>query len=388
MTDNKICVYAICKNEAKFVERWYNSMKEADCIVVLDTGSTDNTVEELKRVGVNIVETKVIDPWRFDVARNESLKLVPEGYNILVCTDLDETFEAGWADKVKEVWNENVERIEYKYSWSHYDNGHPNQSFLYNKIHSRKWIWKYPVHECLVRESNNSENYTREERIDLYKEIHLHHYPDPEKSRGSYLGLLELRHKEYPEDKMGALYLAREYYLRSKIPEAINAFNELLSIKKEGDTFFSDIVVAYCHYTIGNCYRYLMYHTKDISEKDTYMTNAITSFERGIKANPKYISNYIGEAYVFNEIENYKLALVILKKALKTCIRYYHWLEPGSVWTYELFNNLAVASNKIGNKVEALGYATLAYKLAPNEPMIKNNYYVCLNDTISIKDII
>jgi glycosyltransferase involved in cell wall biosynthesis len=169
MSDNKICVYAICKNESKFVERWYNSMKEADCIVVLDTGSTDDTVEQLKKVGVNKVEIKPINPWRFDVARNESLKLVPEGYNILVCTDLDETFEEGWADKVRNAWNDSLERIEYKYSWSHYDNGNPNQSFMYNKIHSRNWIWKFPVHECLVRASNGSENYSAEESFNLFE---------------------------------------------------------------------------------------------------------------------------------------------------------------------------------------------------------------------------
>ena len=40
----KICVYAICKNEEKFVPKWVESMKEADEIYVLDTGSTDNTV--------------------------------------------------------------------------------------------------------------------------------------------------------------------------------------------------------------------------------------------------------------------------------------------------------------------------------------------------------
>ena len=34
----KVCVYAISKNEAKFVKRWCDSMKEADKIVVLDDG--------------------------------------------------------------------------------------------------------------------------------------------------------------------------------------------------------------------------------------------------------------------------------------------------------------------------------------------------------------
>lgn len=50
----KVCVYAICKNEEVFVDRWYNSMKEADDIYVLDTGSTDNTFDKLKKLGVHV----------------------------------------------------------------------------------------------------------------------------------------------------------------------------------------------------------------------------------------------------------------------------------------------------------------------------------------------
>ena len=30
----KICVYAICKNELKFVDKWLENMSEADYIVV------------------------------------------------------------------------------------------------------------------------------------------------------------------------------------------------------------------------------------------------------------------------------------------------------------------------------------------------------------------
>ena len=58
--ENKICVYAICKNEAQFVKRWYDSMKEADYIVVLDTGSTDNTVHKLKDLGVNVIYKNIV----------------------------------------------------------------------------------------------------------------------------------------------------------------------------------------------------------------------------------------------------------------------------------------------------------------------------------------
>jgi len=54
MNSYKICVYAICKNEEQFVERWVDSMSEADSIIVLDTGSTDNTVNKLRELGVYI----------------------------------------------------------------------------------------------------------------------------------------------------------------------------------------------------------------------------------------------------------------------------------------------------------------------------------------------
>ena len=47
----RVCVYAISKNESTFVKRWMNSMQEADEVIVLDTGSTDDTVEQLRRLG-------------------------------------------------------------------------------------------------------------------------------------------------------------------------------------------------------------------------------------------------------------------------------------------------------------------------------------------------
>ena len=91
----KICVYAIAKNESKFVKRWVDSMQEADAIYVLDTGSTDDTAQKLKELGVN-VKIEKITPWRFDIARNKSLELVPKDTDICVCTDLDEVLQKGW----------------------------------------------------------------------------------------------------------------------------------------------------------------------------------------------------------------------------------------------------------------------------------------------------
>lgn len=61
MGNYSVCVYAICKNEESFVDRWMDSMSEADRVVVLDTGSSDATVEKLRNQGAEVT-VEVIFP--------------------------------------------------------------------------------------------------------------------------------------------------------------------------------------------------------------------------------------------------------------------------------------------------------------------------------------
>ena len=210
----KVCVYAICKNEEQFVDRWVDSMSEADSIYVLDTGSTDNTVNKLKATGVNVL-VKEFNPWRFDKARNASLDMVPEDCDICVCTDLDEVLNKGWRVELESVWQEDTTRVRYIYNWSLDEDNMPIVSFYYEKFHSRKGFkWIYPVHEIL--------KYSGDEKFVITDKIILNHYPDASKSRGSYLGLLELSVKEYPESDRNRHYLGREYMFYGKWNEAID----------------------------------------------------------------------------------------------------------------------------------------------------------------------
>lgn len=215
--DIKICCYAIAASEPEaFIDRWLESMKGADYITVLVTKENDPNysyfLSKKKDYPQLIVEQKTIKPWRFDVARNESMKLIPEDSDVLVCTDIDETLdERFWDDLRKCVFEHpNFERIFYRYAWSHDDKGNPKWVFWYDKITQPKgWRWDYPVHEAL---KCDREKYRYEGQYYLNKDIvYLHHYPDQTKSRGSYLGLLEKRAEEYPDDLYGLFYLAREY---------------------------------------------------------------------------------------------------------------------------------------------------------------------------------
>ena len=110
----KICVYAIAKNEEQFVDRWMDSMREADWVCVLDTGSTDRTVEKLADRGA-VARQEAVSPWRFDAARNRSMELIPPDTDICVCTDLDEVFRPGWRKLLENAWEPGAEQLRYTY---------------------------------------------------------------------------------------------------------------------------------------------------------------------------------------------------------------------------------------------------------------------------------
>jgi hypothetical protein len=107
------------------------------------------------------------------------MKLVPKEADVLVCTDLDEVFEKGWADKIRQFWKVGeTTRGYYPFAWSHNELGEPQGVFTYDKIHTKDYHWIYPVHEVLKPNDGIEEH-----GIDFSKSIYLHHYPDKEKDR-------------------------------------------------------------------------------------------------------------------------------------------------------------------------------------------------------------
>ena len=223
MSKYKVCVYAICKNEDKFIDRWYNSMKEADDIVVLDTGSSDNSVKLLKKYNISVYQN-IITPWRFDVARNISMSYIPRDTDICVCTHLDEVFTPGWRDALEEVWNPDTTRCMYIYNWKLDSNNMPLISFYYQKIHSlNNFKWINPVHEIL--------KYKGLESTVFSNKIILNHYPDTSKSRSSYLPLLELSIKEDKKNDRNMHYLGREYMYYKEYKKAIKTLKRHLRLK-------------------------------------------------------------------------------------------------------------------------------------------------------------
>jgi glycosyltransferase involved in cell wall biosynthesis len=98
----KVAVVSIMKNEEKFIKRWAESCADADYRILLDTGSSDNSVQVAKDCGV-IVHEKVIEPWHFARARNYLLDLIPDDVDWIINLDVDEVLGRGWHDALKGV---------------------------------------------------------------------------------------------------------------------------------------------------------------------------------------------------------------------------------------------------------------------------------------------
>lgn len=69
------------------------------------------------------------------------------------------------------------------------------------------------------------------ENLKICNEITVNHYPDRNKSRGSYLSLLELSVKEDPNDDRNMHYLGREYMYYGMWNKAIDTLIRYLSLE-------------------------------------------------------------------------------------------------------------------------------------------------------------
>jgi tetratricopeptide (TPR) repeat protein len=288
------------------------------------------------------------------------MKLIPDDANILLCTDLDEWLEPGWAKVIRDNWIDGYHvRGTYKYAWSHTEDGQPGRIFYYDKLHDRNWYWKAPVHELLYSDIYTDE-YRFSHNLDLFDMgVYLHHYPDQTKSRGSYLPLLELRAREDPTDYYGKFYLSHEYYYRGLYKNSIEVIEDILENYQHA---YSNVEVAAAYLFLGDDYRSL----GDLDMAIYYYNMAITR-------EPTYREPYLFAAEVFNEKKNYNIAIAYVQEAIEKSYRHYTWVERDESWREQPDDILAVAYFYIGEKSKAIEHAKNAYKLNPHNDRIKYN---------------
>lgn len=339
----KIAIYTISKNEAKHVERWYNSTKEADYHIIADTGSTDDTVEIARSLGITVVEIYV-SPFRFDDARNASLAVVPKDADYCIALDMDEVLAPGWREPVEKAFAKGIDRPSYKRIEAFNEDGSVASEFNGFKIHRREGIrWHYPIHE--VPHWYKEEPETKE----FITGFETHHLQDKTKSRGQYLPMLEMAVRENP-DARNLYYLGREQSYHQQYDKSAESLKKYLEI-----SVFPEERAAACRILSkcepDNAEEWFMKGTEEFACRESILA----------------LANYYYTKAMWDE------CLLVAEKALAFKEKPTQFLAESWAWGHMAYDLMAISCWQLGKWNLAYKYGKEAVKISPNDERLLKN---------------
>jgi glycosyltransferase involved in cell wall biosynthesis len=342
----KIAVSAISKNESQFVKRFCDSAKDADLILIADTGSSDDTIQQAMNCGALVYDI-CISPWRFDLARNAAIALLPRDIDIVISLDLDEVLEPNWRKEIERVWIDGTTRLRYKFDWG------CGISFYYEKIFSRHgYRFHHAVHEYPRPDGRIQEIYAHTDML------LVRHLPDNTKSRGQYMPLLELAVKEDPFCPRNAFYFARELTFYSRWEEAIVALHKYLAMPEA----VWNTERSYAMRLLGKSYENLK------NNHDAFKWYQMATIECPTSREPWVDLSVFAYMQMDWELSYYtaKKALSIKNKALV------YTMDP-SAWEEKPYMYASIAAWHLGKLEEARQLNEEALKFSPENSLLLSN---------------
>ena len=209
---NGIAAVLIVKDEERVLERCLKSLEMVDQIVVVDTGSTDRTVEIAKSFTSDVEIMPKMEPFHFGEARNFAERFVRQDWCLTM--DADEVAAEGAVHLIRKAF------------WSHgrasgfkvkFIVGEDGSHILKLKVYKHgRYEWRYRVHEqpyC---------KHPPELVVDL-PEVIVTHLPEAEKEarRKQNLELLKISVNESPEYIRNSRQLGMELFDREQYQEAV-----------------------------------------------------------------------------------------------------------------------------------------------------------------------
>jgi len=345
----KIAVYTIALNEEKHVKRWFESAKEADLILIADTGSTDKTKFLAKSLGIEVHSVNV-NPWRFDVARNASLALIPDDFDMCIQLDMDEVLSPGWRDTLEEAFLKGNLWPKYKEITARNPDGSIKSSYDHFRIHPRRgFIWKYPIHEIVVPFDGSIHS---RELISLEVE----HLQDHTKSRNSYLHLLELAVNEDPNDWRMNHYLNREYFYNRNWTKVISSAYRCEEISGGWDVERSSTYI----------------YASEASHHLGFKPLAKYWAEKATQAAPEFYEAWHWRAHISHLNGEWKDCLEFASKRLALSRQSHHLVKP-EIWEWWGYDLIALSSHNLGLHDDAIKYGQIAADAAPSiERLVAN----------------
>lgn len=349
MNNLKICVYAICNGERNFIPRFIESAKPADHIIICDTGSTDGAGELAKELGATVYNISV-KPWRFDVARNTAISLIPSDVDVCISLDIDEILQPGWREEIERVWIKGeTNRLRYMFDWGA---GIP---FFYEKVHARHgFLWKNIIHEVVAADPRTEEKWA------VTNFLLAIHRPDNSKPRGQYMPMLEADVKENPYNPRNSFYFARELTFHHRWEECIKEVDRYLKLP---NTWGTERMYA------------LRIQGQAYSELKLF-DNALESYKKSVKEHATSREPWIDLATHYLMKGDWQKCYESAVRAISITDRAHTYTVDPSVWGGKAWDLAAISAWNLGLYEEAYRYGKEAAQIEPHvDRYVKNLEY-------------
>jgi len=341
----------IVKNEEDVLARCLNSIKDAvDEIIIVDTGSTDNTVQIAKSFGAKVYHFT----WVNDFSRARNFAFSKATKNYVMWLDADDVVGACECKKIIELKNNydpSISAFYFKYHVGFDENNNVTFHYYRERLFRRDLnpMWVEPIHEvvCYAGKSQTTD-------------IAIEHRKQKENPPGRNLKIFE--HHLHNGLKLSArltYYYARELMYANKTYKAIKVFEEFL--KSDNGWVENKIEAALC---LADCYI-------KINKKQKAYDILYKSFKYDAPR-PQVLCK-LGELFLEDNLLNQ--AIYFYELALSSKIDNDQSLGFVETDYYNFIPNiqLCVIYAKLGNNSLAKKYNDIAGNLKPEHKSVLNN---------------
>lgn len=373
MEEFSACI--LTKNEEKTLPRLLDSLKGVDDIVVLDSGSTDKTVEIAEKYGARVFQgdfretptkediatfkkrygfkpsfTTKDKLFNYGAARNHIMTLAKHDFCFF--PDADEVVK--WdLDEIKKLLP-NCDQLKYRFCFSHNPDGTCQLEFTHCKFFRRsKAKWTKKVHEVIGA--------IDESRIAYTDKIYLNHYQTASENRTNYLSKLEYSILEEENDDRNTYYLAREYYYHWEYDKSLKMFERYHQL----NSWLPEKGNAYI--LMGDCYQFM----GDSIKAEEYYHKAMMTDDTRREA-------FFAIGNMFYAQNRFRSAAIYLRAALEIPYNKDYYLNHLNLYTYEIHDLLSLVYDKLGEYDKAQEQWLAALRQKPNdERILANGKWFC-----------
>lgn len=259
----KVSLYAIAKNEEKNIEKFLKNAEKFDEVIVVDTGSTDNTVQLLKDAGITVYEhPQTKEEFDFSEARNKALSYTTNDWCISL--DFNEDLDDYFADGLDPIAEEFTAFRHQRFDRKGEDVQQSNEVHI--RFHRKKnYKWINAVHETPVFVPTS--NFTKENIVDTTIKITKEINKTVDKEL-FYLSICEREHRKNPNNWYYVWFIFNHYLNVESWETALEFGQGFLNIT---EAYFNTFRV----YAFINCSK-ILFRLNDRVRSANYAFHAIS----------------------------------------------------------------------------------------------------------------